>query len=108
MRERRAAHRYKLVLPIVVRRTPTLTEADLFYGRTHDISTSGLYFTTNRRLALEEEFDFSLAFPGESAQGVEVFVVGQAKVRRVEEKPEAAPEPVGVAAAIQKFHIVRS
>lgn len=107
MKEHRAAHRYKLTLPIVVHRIPTATEADILYGKTRDVSTDGVNFITEQRLAPEEEFDFSLVFPGESTQGANVFVTGRARVLRVTQEPEAVSRPVGVAAVIQKFYIVQ-
>ncbi len=107
MKERRAAYRYKLVLPIVVSRIPMLSEADLIYGKTRDVSPDGFYFETSQEFVLGNKIDFSLTLPGEMTQGAETFVIGQAKVVRVEHKAETVPERLGVAALIEKFHIMR-
>ena len=58
MRERRTAPRYDLELPIVVRRVPTLGADDVSSGETGNISTSGIYFTADRRLAVDDVGQF--------------------------------------------------
>jgi hypothetical protein len=103
-RERRTAHRYGLNLPIVVRRAPTPRESVL-YGKTHNISTGGIYFTIDRRLAVDEVLDFSLTLP-RLAQGTDVLVTGRARVLRLVQKPIVS-EPIGVAAVIENFQIVQ-
>ncbi len=105
MRERRAAHRYGLDLPIVVRRTPTPRKTDVLYGKTHNISTCGVYFTTDQLLAVDEVLDFSLTFPG-LAQGTDVLVTGRARVLRLVQKSTIS-EPTGVAAVIENFRIIQ-
>lgn len=102
--ERRAAHRYGLDLPIVVRKVRAPKESDVIYGKTHNISTRGIYFTADRRLAVDELLDFSLTFPG-LAPGTHVLVTGRARVLRLEQKLTIS-EPMGVAAVIENFHIV--
>ena len=105
MRERRAAERYRLNVPIVVRRVPIPLETEALYGKTHNISTRGIYFTTDQRLAVDEMLDFSLTFPG-PAGGADVLVTGRARVLRLLQKPTIS-EPVGVAAVIENFQIVQ-
>jgi hypothetical protein len=104
IRTLRATRRYGLNLRIVVRRVPT-RENDVLYGKTHNISTGGIYFTTDRRLAVDEVLDFSLTLP-RLAQGKDVLVTGRARVLRVAQKPTSS-EPIGVAAVIENFHIVQ-
>lgn len=105
MKERRASQRYGLDLPIVIWRVPTSREYKVLYGRTHNISTRGIYFTIDRRLAVDEMVDFSVTFP-ELGGGVDVFLTGRARVLRLVEKPITL-EPIGVAALIENFHIVQ-
>lgn len=103
--ERRAARRYGLNVPIVVRGVPPARENDVLRGRTRNISTGGVYFTTDGHLAVTEALDFSLTFPG-LAQGADVFVTGRARVLRLMQKLTTS-EPIGVAAVIENFHIVK-
>lgn len=107
MREQRAAQRYMLALPIVVRRVPMLREADLLYGKTRDISTRGLYFTTYEQLAPGMKFEFSLELPPEITPGSRVLVTAQANTARVESQQGSQFESVGVGAVIEKFQIIR-
>lgn len=100
--ERRTARRYKLTLPVVIQRIPTLTESDLLYGKTRDISTRGLYFTTYQELAPETKIDLSLClFTG----GSRVLITAQAKVLRVQKHRGNRLESFGVAASIEKYGI---
>jgi hypothetical protein len=104
MRERRAAQRFRLHLPIVVRRVSTLSEKDVLNGRTRNVSAGGIYFTTDRRLAVNELVDFSLSFAG-LVEGADILVKGRARVLRLV-RSETTSERVGVAAAIENFHIL--
>lgn len=106
MRERRAAHRYWLDVPIIVRRVSTLRDNDVLSGKIRNISTGGIYFTTDRRLAADEVVDFSLTFAG-LIDGADILVRGRARVLRVVQKPETISERVGVAAVIENFQILR-
>src|ERR1700740_1004966 len=102
---RRVVQRYRLDLPIVVRRVPTLTENDVLNGRTLDISAGGIYFRTDRSLAVDEVADFSLSFAG-LVEGADILVTGRARVLRLVQKSETISERIGVAAAIENFHIL--
>ena len=103
MRERRAAHRYRLHLPIIVSRTSTPNS--ILNGRTRNISAGGIYFTTDRHLAVNEVVDFSLSFAG-LVEGADILVKGQARVLRLVQRPETISERVGVAAIIENFRIL--
>jgi PilZ domain len=105
MRERRAAPRYRLDLPIVVRRAPTLRENDVLNGRTRNISAAGIYFTMDQRLAVDEVVDFSLTF-ARLVEGADILVKGRARVLRMVQTPETISERLGVAAVIENFHIL--
>jgi PilZ domain len=58
--ERRARQRYRLNLSVVLRRVRTVRDKDTLNGKTSNISTEGMYFTTDRHLAVNEMVDFSL------------------------------------------------
>jgi len=103
MRERRAAHWYRLHLPIIVSRTST--PSSILNGRTRNISAGGIYFTTDRHLAVNEVVDFSLSFAG-LVEGADILVKGQARVLRLVQRPETISERVGVAAIIENFRIL--
>lgn len=105
VRERRSACRYKLMLHVVIRRVPTLTESDLLYGKTRDVSTRGLYFTTYQRLAPGTRIDLSLHF---LTGGSHVFINAQAKVLRVQKEREDSVELFGVGALIEKYGVTRA
>jgi hypothetical protein len=77
----------------------------LIQGRTRNISTGGVYFTTDGHLAVTEPHDFSLTLPG-LAQGADVLVTGRARVLRLVQGLTTS-EPTGVAAVIENFHIVQ-
>ena len=104
--ERRATQRYRLNLSLVLRRAPKVSENDILNGKTRNISTGGMYFTTDRHLAVDEVVDFSLTFVG-LAVGTVVIVSGRARVLRSEPRRESISEQVGVAALIQDFQILR-
>ena len=104
--ERRTTQRYRLNLAVVLRRAPKVSESDILNGNTRNISTGGMYFTTDRHLAVNELVDFSLTFAG-LAEGTIVVVSGRARVLRLESRRETISERVGVAAVIQDFQILR-
>lgn len=99
VRERRATRRYGLELSIAFRRVG-LGENDLLLGKTRNISTRGMYFTTHQPLALNEVLDFSLTLPG-LTHGADVLITGRARVLRV-----VPNEPAGVAVVTEEYHIL--
>jgi len=104
VRERRTASRYRLILPVVVRRVHVTDESDLFYGKTRDISVEGVYLTTYRQLARGTKLSLSLTLPLEIT-GTQVLVAAEAEVVRVEKRHEGF-ERVGMGASIQEFRII--
>src|SRR5574337_648776 len=101
MTERRAARRYDLSLPVIIR-VPLGTEAHPRNGKTRDISTRGVYFTIEQDLAAGAELDITLTLPAEITRGTEVLVRAQGKVVRVEKRSENDGERLGVAAVIER------
>jgi len=107
MTERRAARRYELSLPVVVR-TTLQNKVEPRNGQTRDISTRGVYFILDQELVAGTELDFMLTLPAEITRGTEVFIHAQGKVVRVDRKDEEGRQRVGVAAVIQKYDIIRA
>jgi hypothetical protein len=103
--ERRATRRYRLALPISFRRVPAFGLNEVLRGDTLNISTRGIYFTTDRHLAANEVLEFSVNFPG-LAQGADVLVIGRARVLRVVQNSETTSEPVRIAVLTEEFNIV--
>ncbi len=106
MTERRAARRYDLSLPVIIR-VPLDRESSTRNGKTRDISTRGIYFTLDRDLEAGTELDITLTLPAEITRGTEVFVRAQGKVVRVEKKSDDASPRIGVAAVIERYDIIR-
>lgn len=106
MTERRAARRYDLSLPVIIR-FPVRREAESHNGKTRDISTRGVYFTIDQDLTPGAELDITLTLPAEITRGTEVFVRAQGKVVRVEQRPGDDQGHVGVAAVIERYDIIR-
>src|SRR5262249_24476356 len=102
MEERRAARRYKLILPIEIRLVLDIREFQPIFGRTRDISLRGFYFRIGQRLSLETKLRFSIIPPGEV--GTHVFISGRASIARVEEASESSVDHVGIGALIETYN----
>jgi hypothetical protein len=107
MEERRIAHRYKLPLPVVVKCLPLREGSDALHATTRDVSTSGVYFTSDERLSIGSRLDLSLTLPPEVTQGSTVVIDARAKVLRVDERPTGFLNHFGIAAAIDRFNVSR-
>jgi hypothetical protein len=107
MEERRVAHRYKLPLPVIVKRLSLDPKGELRVT-TRDVSTSGVYFTSDEPLALGIKLDLSLTLPPEVTQGSAVVIDAQARVMRVDERPSGADDRFGIAAVIDRFNVSRA
>ncbi len=107
MSERRAARRYDLSLPVIIR-IPVEKESSARNGKTRDISTRGVYFTIDRDLNAGAELDMTLTLPAEVTRGSEVLIRATGKVIRVERKPDNGSLRIGVAAVIERYEIVRN
>lgn len=100
--ERRQARRYDVSLPITMR-VPMGAEATQCSGQTRDISTRGLYFTTQDELAPGTEFELSLTLPAG-----DVFIRARGRVIRVERGHAADGPAIGVAATMESYDIIRA
>src|ERR1700674_1536642 len=108
MQERRAAHRYRLPLMVEFRRVPMAKESELLHARMEDVSTHGLYFISDQRLAVGTRFNLSLTLPREITYDSDVVIDAQARVVRVVEKPENVVKRVGIAALIERYNIIQA
>jgi PilZ domain len=101
------ARRYDLALPVNVR-LPINRESRSHSGQTRDISTRGVYFTVEKDLAPGTELDFTLTLPAEITRGTEVFVRAHGRVVRVDRRSLTEDqEPIGIAAVIERYDIIR-
>jgi hypothetical protein len=106
MTERRIARRYDLSLP-VTGRLPIKPEPGRFGGQTRDISTRGVYFTSQLDFVAGADVDFTVTLPAEITPGTEVFVRAHGHVVRVDKRRVDDHETIGVAAVIERFDIIR-
>jgi hypothetical protein len=106
-RERRAARRYDLSLPIVVRVVP-YERSEPCHGRIRDISTHGIYFITNEEFTPGAELEFTVALPVGVTQGTEVSIHAHSRVLRAEERREHDTTRTGVAAVIEGIESIRA
>jgi hypothetical protein len=106
MTERRAARRYDLSLPVIIR-VPIEKSDNARSGRTRDISTRGVYFTLEQDLESGTELDITLTLPAEITRGTEVFVRAQGRVIRVDRRHDDGTKNIGVAAVIERYDIIR-
>ncbi len=104
-KERRAARRYGLALPVRVS-APTHQVRD---GITKDISTNGLYMvlTTDEILPLGTMLDFSMTLPSEVTGKYQVRVRGRARAVRVDRHIDEENDCLGVASTIESYDFVR-
>lgn len=108
MEERRVAYRYKVPLPVVVKRLLLGAEQAEMHVTTRDVSTSGLYFTSNEKLTIGNKIDLSLTLPPEATQGSAIVIDAQARVMRVDECSANDAERFGIAAIIDRFNVSRA
>jgi c-di-GMP-binding flagellar brake protein YcgR len=108
MEERRIAYRYKVPLSVVVKRLSPGAEQAEMHVTTRDVSTSGLYFTSNEKLTIGNKLDLSLTLPPEATQGSAIVIDAQARVMRVDERSNDDTAHFGVAAAIDRFNVSRA
>ena len=108
MEERRVAHRYQLPLPVIVKRLPFDAMPGEIHVTTRDVSTGGVYFTSDERLAVGVKLDLSFTLPPEITQGSAVVIDAQARVMRVDERPAGDADRFGIAAIIDKFNVSRA
>ena len=105
--ERRAARRYGLSLPIVVRVVPH-KRSEPCHGRIRDISARGIYFITDEEFTPGAELEFTVALPVGITQGTEVSIHAYSRVLRAQERREDDTTHTGVAAVIEGIESIRA
>lgn len=114
--ERRTTRRYNLSLRLALLPFSDLPgtmgmvppwQAELPAGRTRDVSTGGIYFTTDEEFPAGSELAFTIILPAELTHGKEVFVCAQGRVVRTEKKRVNGCQRTGVAARIERYEIVK-
>jgi PilZ domain len=108
MEERRGARRYKVPLPVVVKRLPLNATLREIQAMTRDVSTGGVYFTSNERFAVGIKLALSLTLPPEVTQGSALVIHAQARVLRLDECPVGDADRFGVAAIVDRFDVSRA
>lgn len=107
MMDRRTARRYELSLPVNIR-IPVQTDPVTCNGKTRDISTRGVYLTTENDLNVGAELDLTVTLPAEVTRGAEVLVRTKCTVLRVDKSSTNGDCRVGVAALFKRYEIVRN
>src|ERR1700757_269445 len=107
MKERRAASRYNLVLPVEISLALIPTATTSIFIQTRDISTRGFYFNIAQKVTVGAKFEFSIALPIEIEGPIQAYISGTARAVRVEETGESHAGRSGVGALIGKYQIRR-
>lgn len=105
MIERRAAQRFDMRLPVIVRAEAGAARAEVV-AETRDVSSRGLYFIVERDLTLGSPLEAVLTLPAEVTRMGPVRIRCQGRIVRVEEKPTAEGK-IGIAAAIDRYEFLR-
>ena len=107
MNDRRTAPRYELTLFIVIR-LPVEQEAVSRTGRTQNLSTRGVYFTTGNDLIPDTELELTMTLPAEVIGSSGAFIRATGKVIRVDKRSWVDDQTIGVAAVMELHEIVRN
>lgn len=107
MEERRTAQRYKISAAVVARCLSKAMASLFVHAETHDVSTRGIFFTSNQRFAVGTRVGLSLTTPLQATDRCQLVVDAKAKVMRVEENSDNADGRVGIAAVIDSYDIVQ-
>jgi hypothetical protein len=107
MKDRRTAQRYDLSLPANIR-APVEKEVSSRIGKTRNLSTQGVYFTINDDLTAGAELNLTMMIPAKLTGGSDVFIQVIGTIVRVDKHSPKVDQPIGVAAVIQRYEVVRS
>ena len=105
-RERRAANRYDLILPVVVQTAGQQSRS----ARSKDVSTGGIYLVleSDENLLPETELYLTVTFPKEITGDDEVLLRAHGKAIRVEKFGHGGTGRVGVAVVFKRRDFIRS
>lgn len=106
MEERRTARRFKISVAVVVWRKSKVMTSEFVLAETLDVSTRGIYFTSDKRLAVGTRVRLSLTLPLQATDNSWLVVDAKARVVRVEENPGNVAGRVGIAAVIDNYNII--
>jgi hypothetical protein len=99
--ERRAARRFTMVLPLIVRGNSPEGQGDR-QGKTRDVGFKGVYFTTDAEFEPGKPIEFILTLPSEITLANDVHIHCLAEVVRVEPRDGHK----GVAARIDNYEFL--
>ena len=80
--------------------------SEFVLAETVDVSTRGIYFTSNQRLAVGVRVRLSLTLPLQATDSNWLVVDAKARVIRVEENSYNVAGRVGIAAVIDNYKII--
>ena len=105
-RERRAANRYDLILPVVVQTAGQPSRS----ARSKDVSTGGIYLVleSDENLLPETELYLTVTFPKEITGDDEVLLRAHGKAIRVDKFGQDGTGGVGVAVVFKRRDFIRS
>jgi len=105
-RERRAANRYDLILPVIVQTAGQPSRS----ARSKDVSTGGIYLVleSDENLLPETELYLTVTFPKEITGDDEVLLRAHGKAIRVDKFGQGGTGRVGVAVVFQRRDFIRS
>jgi PilZ domain len=106
MKERRAAHRYELILPVTIEASVE-NKPSSYSGKTLDISTCGVYFVLDNDFEVGTRLGLTMKLPTGSTDRTQAFIRVVGQVVRVEKRPETGGVNIAVAAAIKRYGYVR-
>jgi len=102
MRERRKARRYELLLPVTIDAFIE-NQPSSCAGKTHDMSTRGVYLILDNDLEVGMKLGLTLTLLKRPTDGTQVFILAVGTVVRVEKRREDGVQNVGVAASIRRY-----
>jgi hypothetical protein len=104
LREQRKFRRFELKLPVEVVRTGTRRMSGP--GETRNLSSGGVLFTVRSPMDVGEPIEYFITLPNSSGSEAGVRLLCRGRVVRMEQ-PEAEPEPVAVAATLERYEFIR-
>ncbi|MGA2147298.1 MAG: PilZ domain-containing protein [Bryobacteraceae bacterium] len=104
--DQRRTRRFKLQLPLSITRSGVARVT--FAGRTKDISSSGVLFTTDREPDVAGSIEYIITLNHDGTQPVNLRCVG--KIVRMERTPPMmgeGPQAYQVAATLERYEFIR-
>jgi hypothetical protein len=105
MKDRRAARRYDLSVPVIVR-FPNGEEVASGDSKTLEISNRGVHFTIGNNISVGAELDITMILPAEATGSTEVFIRATGQVIRIHKRSGDCHQKVAV--VFERYEIVRN